>query len=413
MEKIILSHPTGNANVRGAAKGLFDGGILKGFYTSLATFPGDMLDKLSRINAFSELKRRRFDPSLQSVTHQHPFFELGRIFSKKASLNKLIQHETGIFSVDSVYQSLDQHVAKVLQKSTSNDLTGVYAYEDGAQYTFEQAKKNGIKCLYELPTGYWSAARNIFEIEKERRPEWAATIRALNNSEQKLARKDEELRLADTIYVASSFTAKTLKDYKNNLCNIKVLPYGFPAVYKNRIYEPIVNRPLKILFVGGLSQQKGLASLFEAINKLKKHVQLTVIGNKPNQECAALNKELSHNVWIPSLPNHKILEQMRHHDLFVFPSLFEGFGLVVTEAMSQGTPVITTERTCGYDLINHAENGWLVEAGSTDALFERLELCIKNSNEIAEVGRAAMKLAATRPWSVYGRELVNSILNQN
>ena len=52
---------------------------------------------------------------------------------------------------------------------------------------------------------------------------------------------------------------------------------------------------------------------------------------------------------------------MREHDVFVFPSLFEGFGLVITESMSQGTPVITTDRTAGPDLIKNDENGWLLK----------------------------------------------------
>lgn len=47
------------------------------------------------------------------------------------------------------------------------------------------------------------------------------------------------------------------------------------------------------------------------------------------------------------MPHDQILNLMRTQDVFVFPSLFEGYGLVVAEAMSQGTPVITTSRTCG------------------------------------------------------------------
>lgn len=102
---------------------------------------------------------------------------------------------------------------------------------------------------------------------------------------------------------------------------------------------------------------------------------------------------------------------MREQDVLVFPSLFEGFGLVITEAMSQGTPVITTNRTAGPDLITHGENGWLIDAGSTDTLQAAIEELIFKPSVIAEVGHAAMETASKRTWDVYGLELVEAIKN--
>ncbi len=100
---------------------------------------------------------------------------------------------------------------------------------------------------------------------------------------------------------------------------------------------------------------------------------------------------------------------MREHDVFVFPSLFEGFGLVITEAMSQGTPVITTDRTAGPDLIEHGRNGWLIEAGSTPALQAAIEELLHHPQQIASTGKEAMETARQRPWEVYGRELAKAV----
>jgi glycosyltransferase involved in cell wall biosynthesis len=100
---------------------------------------------------------------------------------------------------------------------------------------------------------------------------------------------------------------------------------------------------------------------------------------------------------------------MRSHDVLVFPSLFEGFGLVITEAMSQGTPVITTDRTAGPDLITHGKNGWLIQAGSTESLVQQLEMLVKNPVAVKEAGANARKTAAARPWCIYGSELVAAI----
>jgi len=100
---------------------------------------------------------------------------------------------------------------------------------------------------------------------------------------------------------------------------------------------------------------------------------------------------------------------MRQNDILIFPSLFEGFGLVITESMSQGTPVITTDRTAGPDLLKHGENGWLIEAGSTTALQESIEKILEQRSNIESVGRAAMKTAEKRSWTEYGNEMAQAM----
>lgn len=408
---VILSHPTGNANVRAAVAGLAEAEILFRFYTSLASFPNSVLDKLGGINALAEIRRRSFDTRLQPFTKIYPWREVGRTIAAKLKLAQLISHEKGYFCVDNVYKSFDKYVALQLNQAAKKGVNAVYAYEDGAAYSFAAAKEIGLKNLYDLPIGYWKAARRLLKDEAELRPEWAATLTGFKDSLEKLSRKDEELKLADQIFVASSFTAKTLEDYPGRLAPIKVIPYGFPMAAVDRQYEPAVNkRNLKILFVGGLSQRKGIANLFEAIEEFKNHVELTVVGRKAVDNCAALNQALTKHKWISSLPHTEILNLMKTQDVLIFPSLFEGFGLVITEAMSQGTPVITTERTAGPDLIKHGENGWLIEAGSTDSLKDAIENLLSNPSLTAKIGKEALKTAQKRPWQSYGLELAKAIV---
>ena len=139
--KLILSHPTANANVRALARGLADAHMLTEFYTCLATFPGDIFDVLSKFGPLSEFNRRRFDLELKRFTHTWPWFELGRHFSTKTRLHKFIRHEEGVFSIDAVFQNMDKKIASILKSSMSKGTTGVYAYEDAALETFKNAKK--------------------------------------------------------------------------------------------------------------------------------------------------------------------------------------------------------------------------------------------------------------------------------
>ncbi|WP_448702984.1 glycosyltransferase family 4 protein [Mucilaginibacter sp. AW1-3] len=411
--KVLISHPTGNSFFRAAAVGLAEAGMLAGFGTTVATFPGNVFDKLSGIGPFSEFKRRQYNAILEPYANTWPAYELGRMASAKAGLKSFTRHETGIFSVDGVYQNLDKHIANSLKRKQKQGAGAVYAYEDGALFSFREAKRLGMQCIYDLPIGYWRSARRLLELELERWPDWAATLTNFKDSEAKLANKDEELRLADAIFVASSFTASTLKDFKGNLAPIEVIPYGFPPVGAERVYaKQSKNIPLKLLFVGGLSQRKGIANLFAAVEAIGNKVELTVVGHKASDNCPALDAALAKHRWIPSLPHQEVLKLMRENDVLVFPSLFEGFGLVITEAMSQGTPVITTDRTAGPDLIKDGETGWLIEAGSTEALQSAIEQLLQKPETIETVGRAAMETARLRPWEVYSKEFVKAINKQ-
>lgn len=406
---LIISHPTSNANSRAVVNGLAKSGLLREFHTTIAAFPNSSLYGLGDIKPFAEIRRRAFENELKEFTYSSPAKEIGRLLTSKLGLSSFTQHEKGIFSVDAVYAHQDKKVASRLKKFGNKRFNAVYAYEDGAYYSFKEAEKQGVKKFYDLPIGYWRSARKLLQAEIEQWPEWAATLTGFKDSEEKLKRKDKELAMANRIFVASSFTANSLKEYPGQLAPIEVIPYGFPQAIASRKYHK--HKKLKALFVGGLSQRKGVANMFAAIEKLKDNVSLTVVGRKTSNNCKALDTELKKHNWIPSLPHNEVLELMQQHDILLFPSLFEGFGMVITEAMSQGTPVITTERTAGPDLIENGNNGLLINAGDTDALVENLENLLSKRDQIETMGKAALETARLRPWKAYGEELSHAIKN--
>ena len=389
---------------------LYEAGILREFHTSVASFPGNLWDFLGRRRWAKELERRKFERRLQPLTVQNPFREMGRMLASRFKCRTLVRHETGPFCIDAVYRAQDRMTAGHLRRR-ARLFTGVYVFEDGALDTLKVAKDEGLLGLYDLPIGYWRTARKLLKVEFERHPEWQNTLTGFKDSSQKLERKDAELATASKVIVASTFTAGTLADYPGTPVSRVVVPYGFPQVCPAACAKANGDQRLRLLFVGSLSQRKGIADLFAAVKLLGKAVTLTVIGNRVTEDCPALDRELRQHRWIRTLPHEKILEEMRAHDVLVFPSLFEGFGLVITEAMSQGTPVVTTERTAGPDLITHGKDGWLIPAGSTEALVRQLEDLIRDPEMVRAVGVNAFHTAAARPWSKYGRDLIAAVLS--
>lgn len=401
---ILFSHPTGNANVRHAALALHRANLLGEFWTCLNYRDRSVLTRLLPRPLVRQLRRRSNPRELQPYLHTFPFRELMRLIAPRAGLGELVRHETSLFSVDAVYQSLDRHVSRRL---ADPGFEAVYAYEDGAAHAFRAAHRLGRMAFYDLPIGYWRAAREILTEEAALQPAWASTLAGNRDSQRKADRKDAELALADVVFVASSFTRRTLDRAPAFKAPVVVTPYGAPAI--PAVPPAPAPRPpggaLRVLFVGSLGQRKGLSYLFDACRQLAGAVQLTVIGTRPATACAALDRELAAVRWIESRPHAQILAEMAAHDVFVFPSLFEGFGLVLLEAMAMGLPVITTAHTAGPDLIDEGREGFIVPIRDARAIAEKLALLRADRDLRAAMSHRARLRAAEFTWQDYGTKL--------
>ncbi|HEY6183167.1 MAG TPA: glycosyltransferase family 4 protein [Terriglobales bacterium] len=403
---LILSHPTGNANVRQAARALNDAGLLAEFWTSICWQQGQALNRLLPNSTVRELNRRSFSDVRPEQIHTAPWREVGRLMSLRLGLSSLSRHETGAFSVDAVYHSLDRKVARRLQRKTN--VTAVYAYEDAALATFCAARECGIKTIYELPIGYWRAHRELLEEEAVLEPGWADTLRGKSDSEEKRHRKDEELMFADQIIVPSQFVRRTLLKAGPLKGSIHVIPYGAPPIHTTKDKRPTTASKIKVIFVGMLSQRKGLGYLLRAVEKLGPHVELTMIGKRVG-ECRALDAALRGHRWIPSLSHDEVLQEIRRHDVMVFPSLFEGFGLVVLEAMSCGVPVIATAQGGAPDFLEDGKDGFLVPIRSHEAIAEKLELLMRHRDRLFAMSQAAIRKAAQHSWESYRQHLIHTV----
>jgi glycosyltransferase involved in cell wall biosynthesis len=100
-----------------------------------------------------------------------------------------------------------------------------------------------------------------------------------------------------------------------------------------------------------------------------------------------------------------MLGEMRRHDVLVLPSLFEGFGLVILEAMAQGLVVIATPHTAAPDLIEDGTDGFIVPIRSPEAIAEKMEMLLGARERLHEMKLAARRKAEKQRWEVYRRAL--------
>ncbi len=408
--KIILSHPTGNSNVRAVAEKLAEENNLLRFHTSIAIFPDSYWTRLSGFSFMKELKRRTFKIGLKKYISTSPWNELSRIVFSKLGVKVFTAHETGFFSVDKVYQNLDSKVANTLKNAKKNGVTAVYAYEDGALETFLKAKELGLICIYDLPIAYWETGRKLMQEEAARLPAWAKTLGGgILDSEAKLERKRKELELADIVIGPGSFVINSLPEW--SLDKIKIVsPFGSP---KNNTAAKLnaknTNKPLRVLFVGSMGQRKGLGDLFEAVNMLEDlPVELVVLGSL-QAPMEFYTSQLANFTYEPGRSHDEVLKLMRTCDVFCLPSIVEGRALVMQEAMSQGLPIIITPNTGGEDLVIEGETGFLVPIRSPKAIAEKIRWFVENRDQIPAMGERAARHAQVYTWDNYSETIIEQL----
>jgi alpha-maltose-1-phosphate synthase len=402
---VVVSHPTGNRNVRAVLRALERSGDLQTFHTSLAIPRQAATTALLPLALRRQLARRVFEEIPASKTLARPQREVIRLAAQRLGMQWMIRHETGFASIDRVYENLDRFVARYLSKPGS--ARAVYAYEDGALHSFRAARTSGIRTIYELPSTHWRTLRRILAEERELHPDWGATLVGLKDSGAKCARKDEEIALADRIVVPSAFTRKSLTDHFGEELPIVVIPYGAPPPLISRPTMRVRREPLRVFYAGRLRQSKGVAYLFDSLQLADFPWELTLAGPKPAETCLALERALaSPNCrWLGAIPHAALLEEMTRAHVFVFPSLAEGLALVILEAMAAGLPVITTPHAGGPECIDEGVEGFVVPIRDAEAITGRLAALYDDEDRRFSMASAALAKASRMTWRRYEKQI--------
>ena len=401
--KVLLSHPTGNANVRQALLALYENGLLAEFWTTLCWDSQSPLNLLLPKKLRAELSRRSYPQIPPQFVHANPWREACRLLAMRAGMERLIFRNESYLSVASVCAVLDRTVANHVPRAA---LKAVYAYEDGALDSFRAARKEGILTFYELPIAYWKSMHELLEEEANLCPGWADTMPSSRDSAEKTDRKDSELELADLIFVPSRYVMDSLPRHLRQSGRVRICSYGAPETVSR--HSRMRSAKLRVLYVGGLSQRKGLAYLVRALRCMDSVLEVTIIGRRVGN-CAELDSALAHYRYIPAIPHSQVLAEMERHDVLVLPTLTEGLALVVLEAMSRGMAVVTTPNSGAADIVRDGVDGFLVPIRSSSALAEKLELLARDHELLEAVQKAAWKRAQEYSWERYRAALASAV----
>lgn len=407
--RLLLGHPTGNTFSRAAARAFDQVGWLQEFHSCICWDPETPLARLLPPRLAAQMARRAFPEIPLRLQRSHPWREMARL--SMPSVPWLKSHEHGPLSLDGVYRSFDRRLARRLPQLIG--LCGIYLYEDAALHSFQRAARLGLRRYYDLPIGHWRAGRQLFEEERELQPEWSCTLTGLHDSPAKVERKELELELADRVIVPSAFVRSTLLSAGISPAKISVVPFGSPPPLASPLHpserQHHSQGPLRVLYVGSLGQRKGLSYALEAVAALGTQVSLTLIGRPTSSNCKPLEAAMRQHHWIPSLPHQQILGQMRQHDVLLLPSLFEGYALVISEALSQALPVLTTPNSGAGESVRDGVEGFIVPIRSSQAIAQRLQQLVDDREQLATMRQACLRRAAQLSWRGYEQGLLQVV----
>ena len=396
LERFIVSHPTGNTFVRALLNQLNNQNQLGNFFTTIGAGEG-----ANPWIAFSCRERQYAIPDKKISRQWMP--EFTRLLSKGDQTKKRQR-------VDQVYLHMDQKVSKKLGSLNSQVL---HAYEDGCFSSFARAKEFGMQCSYELPIAHWATVRRLLAEEADRYPEWEPTLESTREPEEKLFRKEEELRLADRITCPSQFVLESIPLEIKQKTPCQISPFGSPPC-EHFDFDPSSKcDSLRLLFVGSMSQRKGLADLFEAMKLLKgEPISLSILG-QPSMPMEFYRKQFSEFAYFPPCSNQKVRETMKAHDALVLPSIVEGRALVQQEALSCGLPILVTPNAGGEDLVKEGITGHIVPIRSPEKIAEAISTLLANRNNKEGIQKLCQKKAMQYTWPGYAQNIIDFNLSNH
>jgi len=231
---------------------------------------------------------------------------------------------------------------------------------------------------------------------------WGVDLPA--NDLRDTVREEEIFAVADAVTVASSFAAKTYIEAGIPAEKLHVIPLGVRLENFTKTAEPSPDS-FDVLFAGSISLRKGVPYLLEAFAKLrhaKKRLRFAghldaslkqVLARLPQDEVEFLD----------SLTPLALAETMSRSHVLVLPSVEDGFGMVMAQAMACGCPVICSTNTGGPDLLTDGMEGFVVPIRDADAIALRLqELSDSPERQRAMSEAAIVRVQSLGGWTDYG-----------
>jgi glycosyltransferase involved in cell wall biosynthesis len=221
-----------------------------------------------------------------------------------------------------------------------------------------------------------------------------------------IAREEAEYEAANVITVPSTFAFNSFLREGIPATKLRLLPYGVNLSKFHPVYQPAINR-FDVVFVGAMSLQKGVQHLVQAYQRIRHPAKsLTFVGTASQALMDALTIK---GFWpadarvLGHVAQDELKTILSRSHVKVLPSIQEGFGMVMAQAMACGCPVVASSNTGAADLFNDGDEGFIVPIRDVDTLTARLQELADDPERRSAMGlRALERVKYMGGWRDYG-----------
>jgi glycosyltransferase involved in cell wall biosynthesis len=278
--------------------------------------------------------------------------------------------------------------------STNDSQPILLSYSYTALGPFRYAKAHGWKTLLvQIDPG--PEEERIVAEEAARVPRLAADWQAAPPEYWAFWR--EECKLADRIVVNSEWSRDALVRGGVPADKISIIPLAYEELGVGRLAEPRLQRnypdrftperPMRVLFLGLINLRKGVARLLEAAQILRDEpVEFWMVGPVEIANASTIT-DASRVKWFGPVTRNQAAGFYRNADLFILPTLSDGFAITQLEAQAHGLPVIAS-KNCGK-IVENGVNGIILDKPSAACIAAAVHDCIAGPDRLKKLASAS------------------------
>jgi len=300
-----------------------------------------------------------------------------------------------LFSMDTLNRLFGRSASKKLGK----DSNIVIVLSDSGLETLKKAKEAGKITILERGSSHILFAEKMLKEESK-----LVGKKFTKFTKKHIERSLKEYELTDYIAIPSSFVKRSFIEYGIPKEKLLINPYGVDLSEFKQVKKE--DNIFRIIFAGAGNLRKGYHYLLQAFFELDlPNCELWHIGSIHDEMKPFLDKYKT-DKWI--LKGHKPQSELYRYysqgNIFVLPSLEEGFAMVQFQAMACGLPLVCTTNTGGEDLITkNGEEGFVIPIRDVEAIKEKILFLYNNQDMAKEIGqKAKKKIENGFSWNDYG-----------
>jgi glycosyltransferase involved in cell wall biosynthesis len=301
----------------------------------------------------------------------------------------------------------DRVVARRLEKLMGK-IDIIHTWPLGALETLKTASKLGIPTVLERCNAHTGFAMEVVQKECDRLGVILPPDHEHAYNAEKLRKEEDEYRLATRLLCPSEFVVKTFLDKGYAREQLARHIYG----YDEKVYYPSneprdPKRGLTMISVGVCAVRKGLHYALEAWlrSPASKDGTFLIAG----EFLPAYQEKLASMLAHPSVKvlghRNDVPELMRKSDILVLPSIEEGFGLVIAEAMGSGCVPLASDACT--EICSHMKTGLMHHVGDIDALTQHITMLHEDRGLLQGLRAESLRAAPEITWTAAGRILLD------